>query len=98
MSITKTLENDKIEIVNTWCVHVRKATILKEDGTELSRIFHRKVLEPYVSKYNQDTKKWTHTDTDISGEDADVKSICEAVWTNDVKANYKTWRETQTGT
>ena len=95
MAITKTFENDKIEIVNTWNVHVRKATVIKEDGTELSRSFHRKVLTPYISKYNEHTKKWTHTDTDLSSEDSDVKSVCEAVWTDDVKANFKTWRETQ---
>ena len=44
---------------------------------------------------NEDTKKWIHTETDLSSEDSDVKSVCEAVWTNDVKANFKTWRETQ---
>jgi hypothetical protein len=37
MAITKTLENDKIEVVNKWNIQVRKATIIKEDGTELTR-------------------------------------------------------------
>ena len=39
--------------------------------------------------------KWTHTATDISGEDASVKAIANAVWTDSVKADYKTWRESQ---
>ena len=38
-------------------------------------------------------KKWTHTATDISGEDADVQAICNAAWTDSVKTAYKTWAE-----
>ena len=107
--ITKVYENDKIEIVMTWSVQVRKATIIKEeqaDGSkkELTRTFHRHVLMPFASNivYGSDgfpeldsdgKKKWTHTATDISGEDADVQAICNAAWTDTVKNNYKTFTE-----
>jgi len=50
MALTKTLENDKIEVVNKWNVQVRSATIIKEDGVELNRSFHRKVLQPGTLK------------------------------------------------
>ena len=46
MAITKTAENDKIEVVGKWNIQVRNATIIKEDGVELTRSFHRKVLVP----------------------------------------------------
>ncbi len=114
--ITKEFENDKIEVVQKWNIQVRKATVLKEeqdDGSkvELSRTFHRHVLEPFKSAYktkdSEDGKlglpdrdadgklQWTHTATDISGEDADVKAIATAAWTDDVKAAYKTFTESQ---
>ena len=97
--ITKEYENDKIEIVGTWNVQVRKATKIMEeqaDGSkiELSRSFERKLLVPFISEKGSDGK-WTHTATDISGEDADVKAVANAVWTDTVKANYKTFRESQ---
>ena len=95
--ITKEIEYDKIEVVNTWKIQVRKATVIKEeqaDGskTELSRGFHRHVLSPFESVKNDDDS-WTHTATDISGEAASVQAIANAAWTDDVKAAYKTWRE-----
>ena len=40
-------------------------------------------------------KQWTHTDTDISGEEVAVRAIANAAWTDTVKANYKTWKEAQ---
>ena len=46
MALTETSENDKIEVVNKWNVQVRNATIIKKDGVELTRTFHRKVLVP----------------------------------------------------
>ena len=46
MAITKSTENDKIEIVNKWNIQVRTATVIKEDGKELTRSFHRKVIVP----------------------------------------------------
>ena len=104
--IPKENQNDKIEVVGTWNVQVRKATkIIEEqaDGSkkELTRSFHRKVLTPFnsVAKADSDGKptgEWTHTATNLSGEDADVKAVATAVWTDDVKTAYKTFRESQT--
>ena len=98
--ITKEIEYDKIEIVSKWNIQVRKATKIMEeqaDGSkiELSRSFHRHVLAPFHSDKDEDGK-WTHTATDISGEDASVQAIANAAWTDTVKANYKTFREAQT--
>ena len=89
MAITKRTENDKIEVVNKWNIQVRTATVIEEDGAELSRSFHRHVLVPWSSSYDEDTKKWTHTATDISGEDADVQAIANAAWTDSVKEDSK---------
>ena len=98
--LTKEIEYDKIEVVNTWNIQVRQATKIMEeqaDGSkkELTRSFHRHVLVPFVSVKGSDNK-WTHTATDLSGEDASVKAIAEAAWTDTVKANYKTFAENQT--
>ena len=60
---------------------------------ELSRSFHRHLLVPFQSEKIDD--KWTHTATDLSSEDAGVKAIAEAAWTDSVKARYKTWCESQ---
>ena len=84
MAITKTLENDKIEVVNKWNVQVRTATVIKEDGKELTRSFHRKVLVPGTLDSSDNL-----VETSISGEDADVQAICNAAWTTQVKADYK---------
>ena len=97
--ITKEIEYDKIEVVNTWKIQVRKSTVIKEENsdgskTELSRNFHRHVLSPFESVKNDDDS-WTHTATDISGEAASVQAIANAAWTDAVKAAYKTMREAQ---
>ena len=99
MAITKTTEVSKIEVVATWNVQVAIDTIIKEDDTEISRSRHRHVLQPFSSKYvveSDDSKTWTHKATDISGEDAQVQAIANAIWTDTVKANYKTDIEAQT--
>jgi len=83
MAITKTFENDKIEVVKKWNIQVRKATVIKEDDTELSRSFLRKVLVPGTLDDNDNLVA-----TDISGEDADVQAICNAAWTTQVKTDY----------
>ena len=98
--ITKETEYDKIEIVSTWAIQVRKATKIMEeqaDGSkkELTRSFHRHVLQPFSSSKDSDGK-WTHTATDISGEDASVQAIANAAWTDSVKDKYKTFTESQT--
>ena len=97
--ITKEFVHDKIEIVNTWTIQVRKVTKIMEekaDGSkvEISRSFHRHTLTPFTSEKKDG--EWTHRATDLSGEDAKVKAIAEAAWTDDVKANYKTFTESQT--
>ena len=84
MVLTESKENDKIEVVQKWNVQVREATIIKKDGVELTRSFHRKVLVPGTLDASDNL-----VDTDISGEDADVKAICNAVWTSQVKDDYK---------
>ena len=85
MAITKELTNDKIEIVGDYkAVQVRTATVIKEDGKELSRSFHRKVLHPGTLDASDNL-----VDTDLSSEDADVKAICEAAWTSAVKDAWK---------
>ena len=77
MALTKTTKNDKIEILqmagNYPVIQVRTATIIAEDGTEISRTFHRHVLTP---------------DADLSGEDADVQAIAGTVFTDVAKAAY----------
>ena len=84
MALTKTNENDKIEIISRWNVGVRNATIIKKDGVELTRSFNRKVLTPGILDASDNL-----VDTDISGEDADVQAICNAAWTTQVTADYK---------
>ena len=88
MALTKTTENDKIEVVSRWNVQVRTATIIKEDGKELSRSFHRHVLNPGVLKGGDGSDKNDLVERDISGEDADVQAICNAAWTSQVKTDY----------
>ena len=84
MALTETNENDKIEVVNKWNIQVRNATIIKKDGVELTRSFHRKTLQPGVLDASDNL-----VETNISGEDADVQAICNAAWTTQVKADYK---------
>lgn len=92
MAITKTTEIPKIEVVGTN-IQVATDTVIKENGAEISRSRHRHVLIPYSSSKDGDT--WTHTDTDISSEATEVQAIANAVWTDIVKANYKTFVESQ---
>ena len=74
MALTKEQIEDKIEIVGDYkAVQVRTATVVKEDGVELSRSFHRHVVQP--------------TD-DISGESTEVQAICNAVHTQEIKDAY----------
>ena len=85
MALTKSIENDKIEVVGQYkAVQIRTATVIKEDNKELTRTFHRKVLHPGTLDDSDNL-----VDTDLSGEDADVKAIAEAAWTTQVKADYK---------
>jgi len=84
MALTESIEYDKIEVVGQYkSVQVRKATVIKKDGTELTRSFERYVLHP---------------DSDISREPAEVSAVCNAVWTTDVKAAWKAKLEADTPT
>ena len=81
MSLTEETIQDKIEAVGDFKhVQVRTATIIKKDGTEISRSYHRHVLAP---------------DADISGESAEVQAVCNAVHTDAIKAAYATHLENQ---
>ena len=81
MAITKTTEVSKIEVVGQYkAVQVRTDTVIKEDDKEISRSAHRHVVHP---------------DMDISAEDAEVQAVANAVWTDSVKAAWKTYKENQ---
>ena len=85
MALTESIEYDKIEGVGTYkAVQVRKATVIKKDGVELTRSFERYVLNAGTLDSSDNL-----VDTDISGEPTEVSAICNAVWTTDVKAAWK---------
>ena len=90
MAITKETVVDKIEVLEMGQVQVRTATVIKEDGNELSRSFHRHCIEPSVKTGD------TWGDTDISGEDARVQAIANATWTDSVKTAYQEMMDAQT--
>ena len=81
MALSETIEYDKIEVVGEFKnVQVRQATVIKKDGTEIARSFHRYVLTP---------------DMDLSArsEPNEVVAICNAAWTQEVKDAWKTFQE-----
>ena len=81
MALTKTQKVDKIEIVGDYKhVQVRTATVVLEDGVELSRSFHRHVVSPL---------------DDTTNEEAQVQAVCAAVHTNEVKAAYQAHLDAQ---
>ena len=85
MALTESTEYDKIEVVGTYkAVQVRKATVIKKDGEELTRSYHRYVLQAGTLDASDNL-----VDTDLSNEPAEVSAICTAVWTTDVKAAWK---------
>jgi len=85
MALAESIEYDKIEVVGQYkAVQVRKATVIKKDGTELTRSFHRYVLQPGTLDDSDN-----FVDTDLSGEPAEVSAICTAVWTTDIKNAWK---------
>ena len=78
MAITKTTEIAKIEVVGEYkAVQIRTDTVIKEDDKEISRSPHRHVVHP---------------DMDISGEDAEVQAVANAVWTDAVKAAWTDYK------
>ena len=83
MAITKETEIAKIEVVGQYkAVQIATDTVIKEDGVELSRSRHRHVVHP---------------DQDITGEDAEVQAVCNAVWTQAVKDAWNTFKAEQQG-
>ena len=81
MAITKETLVGKIEVVGEFkSVQVRNDTVIKEDGTELTRSYHRHVLHP---------------DADITNETSEVQAVCNAVWTDQIKADYETFKVEQ---
>tara|TARA_R110001632_G_scaffold44315_1_gene112809 strand:+ start:467 stop:748 length:282 start_codon:yes stop_codon:yes gene_type:complete len=85
MAITKTTEIGQVEVTSMFKhVQVRTDTIIKEDGNELSRSYHRHVLQ-CGSLDGSDNL----VDTVISGEDAEVQAIANAVWTDAIKNAWK---------
>ena len=81
MAITKETQIGKIEVVGKYkSVQVRTDTVVMEDGEELSRKYHRHALMP---------------DAVITDEHTEVQAVCNAVWTDEVKANYATFKAEQ---
>ena len=95
MAITKESVIEKIEVVGSWNVQIAIDTVIKEDGTEISRSRHRHVLKPCSGSTKDSDDKWTHTDTDISAEASEVQAVANAIWTDTIKSAYKTWAEAQ---
>ena len=94
MAITKSIEIAKVEVVQKWVIQVATDTVILEDDVEISRSRHRTSIVPFSSLVDADGA-WTHTATDISGEESSVQAITNAAWTDTVKAAYKTWAEAQ---
>ena len=78
MALTKETQIGKIEVVGKYkSVQVRTDTVVIEDGEELSRQYHRHALMP---------------DAVITDEHSEVQAVCNAVWTQDVKDAYATFK------
>jgi len=85
MALAESIEYDKIEVVGIYkAVQVREATVITKDGTELTRSFRRYVLQAGTLDGND-----ALVDTDISAEPAEIQAVCNAVWTDAVKAAWK---------
>jgi hypothetical protein len=80
MALTETVSIDRVEVVNDWTIQVRQAIVIEKDGVQVARSFHRWVLNP---------------DSDISGQEQKVQDICNAAWTDKVKAAYETFKAEQ---
>ena len=73
MAITEKTIIDKIEVLESNSIQVRTANVIEKDGVEISRTFHRHVVTP---------------SNDISGEDAKVQAVANAIWTKEIIAAY----------
>ena len=92
MALTETIEYDKIEVVGQYkAVQVRKATVIKKDGVEITRSFERFVLQPGTldgsnNLVDNPLDKEPDGTTAITDE---IKAVCNAVWTTSVKDAWK---------
>ena len=92
MALTETIEYDKIEVVGQYkAVKVRKATVIKKDGVEITRSFERFVLQPGTldgsnNLVDNPLDKEPDGTTAITDE---IKAVCNAVWTTSVKDAWK---------
>ena len=85
MAITKETQIGKIEVVGKYkAVQVRTDTVVIEDSVELTRKYHRHVLTPGTLDSDENLVA-----TDISGENAEVQAVCNAVWTDAIKLAWK---------
>ena len=85
MALSETIEYDKIEIVGQYKhVQVRKASVIKKDGKEITRSFERYVLDPGRLDASNNL-----VDTDLSGEPTEISTLATAAWTTDIKAAWK---------
>ena len=92
MALTESIEYDKIEVVGTnKAVQVRKATVIKKDGVELTRSFHRFILDPGTldETDNLVDNPLTKEPDGVTAIADEVKAICNAVWTTSVKDAWK---------
>ena len=89
MALEKSFEYDCEVRGPHKAVQVRQATVIKDDGVEISRNYHRHVLQCRTKTDDS----WG--DTDISGEDASVQAVCNAVWTDAIKSDYETFVDSQ---
>jgi hypothetical protein len=80
MALTETVSIDRIEVANDWNIQVRQSTVITKNGEQVARTFKRWVLTP---------------DMDISGQEQKVQDICNAAWTDEVKAAYETFKAEQ---
>jgi hypothetical protein len=87
MALTKETQIGKIEVVGKYkSVQVRTDTVVIEDDVELTRKYHRHALNPGTLDGSNNL-----VDTDISGENAEIQAVCNAVWTDAVKLAWKNW-------
>ncbi len=93
MALTESIEYDKVEVVGQYqTVQVRKATVIKKDGIELTRSFERFTLDPGTldESDNLVDNPLTKEPDGVTDIDDAVKAICNAVWTDSIKASWKT--------
>ena len=92
MALSESIDYDKIEVVGQYkAVQVRKATVIKKDGTELTRSFERFVLDPGTLDAS-DNLVDNPLDKEPDGTTAiadEVKAVANAVWTDAIKASWK---------